>query len=268
MLLHVAKNYYMLNVVTRGSVVEFCASALLLHVGQCCYTWHCVVERGILCAAVLYVVMCSCMLCSAVTCYQGYYMLCSVVRCAKSYYMLLHVVNLVVVMCSWVITCCAVLLHVTKSYICVTYPVLLNFIIEVLYAVQCCYMLQELLHAVQCCYMLPRALHVVQCCYVLSRVIPWCAVLLHVAKNYYMLGNVVTRGIVLLNFVHVMLLVLHMCSVVRCSWVITCCAVLLHVIMLCSVVTCYQELLHAVCSYMLQYLLGVTLLHVAQCCYM
>ena len=47
------------------SVVPSCQE--LLHVGQCCYTWHCVVE---FCASVLYVVMCSCMLCSAVACYQ------------------------------------------------------------------------------------------------------------------------------------------------------------------------------------------------------
>ena len=58
--LHVTKSYYMLcSVVT-------CYQELL-HVVQCCYTWHCVVE---FCAAVLYVVMCSCMLCSVVTCYQ------------------------------------------------------------------------------------------------------------------------------------------------------------------------------------------------------
>ena len=41
----------------------------LLHAGQCCYMLHCVVE---FCAAVLYVVMCSCMLCSVVTCYQEF----------------------------------------------------------------------------------------------------------------------------------------------------------------------------------------------------
>ena len=39
----------------------------LLHVVQCCYTWHCVVE---FCAALLYVVMFFFMLCSVVTCYQ------------------------------------------------------------------------------------------------------------------------------------------------------------------------------------------------------
>ena len=39
----------------------------LLHAVQCCYTLHCVVEFY---AAVLYVVMCSCMLCSVVTWYQ------------------------------------------------------------------------------------------------------------------------------------------------------------------------------------------------------
>ena len=54
----------------------------------------------------------------------------------------------------------------------------------------------ELLHVVQCCYVLFELLHDV-----LYRVITWCAVLFHVAKGYYMLRNVVTRGIVLLNFV-------------------------------------------------------------------
>ena len=39
---------------------------VFLHAVQCCYMLHCVVE---FCAAVLYVVMCSCMLCSVVTCY-------------------------------------------------------------------------------------------------------------------------------------------------------------------------------------------------------
>ena len=38
----------------------------LLHDAQCCYMLHCVVE---FCAAVLYVVMCFCMLCSLGTCY-------------------------------------------------------------------------------------------------------------------------------------------------------------------------------------------------------
>ena len=38
----------------------------ILHTVQCCYMLHCVVE---FCAAVLNVVMCSCMLCSVVTCY-------------------------------------------------------------------------------------------------------------------------------------------------------------------------------------------------------
>ena len=33
---------------------------------QCCYMLHCVVD---VCAAMLYIVMCSCMLCSVVTCY-------------------------------------------------------------------------------------------------------------------------------------------------------------------------------------------------------
>ena len=39
----------------------------LLHAVQCCYMLHCVVE---FCAAVLNIVICSCMLCSVVTCYQ------------------------------------------------------------------------------------------------------------------------------------------------------------------------------------------------------
>ena len=38
----------------------------LLHAVQCCYMLHCVVEFG---AAVLNVVMCSCLLCSIFTCY-------------------------------------------------------------------------------------------------------------------------------------------------------------------------------------------------------
>ena len=37
----------------------------LLHAVQCCYMLHCVVE---FCAAVLNVVMCSCLLCSIFTC--------------------------------------------------------------------------------------------------------------------------------------------------------------------------------------------------------
>ena len=56
----------------------------LLHAVQCCYMLHCVVE---FCAAVLYVVMCFCMLCTVVTCYlellhavQCCYMLHSVVE--------------------------------------------------------------------------------------------------------------------------------------------------------------------------------------------
>ena len=39
-----------------------------LHDVQCCYMLLCVVE---FCATVLYVVMCSCMLCSVVTYYEG-----------------------------------------------------------------------------------------------------------------------------------------------------------------------------------------------------
>ena len=39
----------------------------LLHDVQCCYMLNCVVE---FLAAVLNVVMCSCMLCGVVTCYQ------------------------------------------------------------------------------------------------------------------------------------------------------------------------------------------------------
>ena len=37
----------------------------LLHAVQCCYMLHCVVE---FCAAVLNIVMCSCLLCSIFTC--------------------------------------------------------------------------------------------------------------------------------------------------------------------------------------------------------
>ena len=73
MLLHVTKSYYILcSVVTCYlellHAVQCCSMCQgLLHVVQSCYTWHCVVE---FCAAVLYVVMFSCMLCSVVTCYQ------------------------------------------------------------------------------------------------------------------------------------------------------------------------------------------------------
>ena len=38
----------------------------LLRGMQCCYMLHCLVD---VCAAMLYVVICSCMLCSVVTCY-------------------------------------------------------------------------------------------------------------------------------------------------------------------------------------------------------
>ena len=79
---------------------------------------HCVVD--ILCSNV-YVVMCSCMLCSVVICYQD-------------------------------ITSCAVLLDVTKSY-------------YMLCSVVTCYL--ELLHAVQYCYMCIVLLNFVQPCYML-----------------------------------------------------------------------------------------------------
>ena len=61
MLLDFTEIYYMLCSVVR------CYQELL-HAVQCCYMLHCVFE---FCAAVLYVVMCSCMLRSVVTCYQG-----------------------------------------------------------------------------------------------------------------------------------------------------------------------------------------------------
>ena len=78
--------------------------------------------------------------------------------------------------------------------------------------------------------------------------------LLHVAKKYYMLCNVVTRGIVLLNFVqqcsmlccvvsyqellHVVLHVMQYCYML--PRIITCCAVLCYQdYMLSSVVACY-----------------------------
>ena len=73
----------------------------LLHAVQCCYMLHCAVE---FCATVLYVVMCSCMLCSVVTCYSSYYM-CTVLLHVMSYYML----------CS-VVTCYIVLLNVQQCY--------------------------------------------------------------------------------------------------------------------------------------------------------
>ena len=72
MLLHVLSYYTLCSVVMcyielLHDVQCFpCCKGLLLVV-QCCYTCHCVVE---FCAAVLYVVMSSCMLCNVVTCYQ------------------------------------------------------------------------------------------------------------------------------------------------------------------------------------------------------
>ena len=110
----------------------------LLHGVQCCYTLHCLVE---FCAAVLNVVMCSCMLC-ILHVVQCCYMLPRVITCCA---VLLDVTR--------VITCCAVLLHVTKSFYMMCNDVT-------------CYL--ELLRGVQCCY-------------VLSPVITCCAVLLHVA---------------------------------------------------------------------------------------
>ena len=123
-----------------------------------------------------------------------------------------------------VITCCAVLLDVTDSY-------------YMLCSVVRCY--QEILHALQCCCMLHRVgeffaamlfdvfLHDMQCCYMLHCIVEFCAAVLFVV----------------------------MCScIVQCCYIlpsfITCCAVLLDVTesyyMLCSVVTYYRELLHAV----------------------
>ena len=78
----------------------------LLHVVQCCYTWHCVVE---FCAAVLYVVM----------------FFFHVVQCC---YMLPRI-----------ITCCAMLLDVTKSNYMLSSVAACN--LELLHAMQCCYML-------------------------------------------------------------------------------------------------------------------------------
>ena len=98
-LLRVISSYYMMC-----SVVP-CWQGLL-HVVQCCYTWHCVVE---FCTAVLYVVMCSCMLCS------------------------------VVHMLPRVIICCAVLFDLTKSYYILSSVVACN--LELLHAMRCCYML-------------------------------------------------------------------------------------------------------------------------------
>ena len=73
----------------------------LLHVGQCCYTWHCVVE---FCASVLYVVMCSCMLCSVVTCYQES-IHAALFHLAKNYYMLGNVVTRGIVLLNFVQQC-------------------------------------------------------------------------------------------------------------------------------------------------------------------
>ena len=70
------------------------------------------------------------MLCSVVTCYQE---LLHVVQCCYSYLELLRDV-LCCYMSPRVITCCAVLLHVTKITYC---PVLLH-VLELLHDVQCC----------------------------------------------------------------------------------------------------------------------------------
>ena len=110
-----------------------------------------------------------------------------------------------------------------------------------------------MLCSVDTCYqeLLQELLHAVQCCYMLHCVVEFCAAVLYVV-----------------------ILFLH---VVQCCYmlpsVITCCAVLLVVTesyyIMCSVVTCYQELLHAVqCCYMLPRVIAccAVLLHVTLCC--
>ena len=82
---------------------------------QCCYMLHCVVE---FCAAVLYVVTSSCMLCSVVTC-------CGLLHDVQCCYMLHFVVEF-----------CATVLYVVMCSC-------------MLCSVVTCY--QESLHAVQCC---------------------------------------------------------------------------------------------------------------------
>ena len=80
-----------------------------------------------------------------------------------------------------VITCCAVLLDVTKSY-------------YIFSSVVACYL--ELLYAAQCFEMLPTVIT----CY---------AGLLHVTKGYYMLCSVVTCYQELLHVCAVLLMLLH-----------------------------------------------------------
>ena len=81
---------------------------------------HCVVE---FCAAVLYVVMCSCMLCSVVTCYQD------VITCAVQCCYMLHCVVEFCAAVLYVVMCSCMLCSVVTCYI-----VLFN-------DVQQCYML-------------------------------------------------------------------------------------------------------------------------------
>ena len=86
-----------------------------------------------------------------------------------------------------VITCCAVLLDVTKSYympcnVVACYIVLVNFCSNV----KCC---DVFLHDMQCCYMLhcvvefcAAALFVVMCSCMMCSVVTYCQVLLHAVQ--------------------------------------------------------------------------------------
>ena len=138
----------------------------------------CVVE---FCATVLYVVMCSCMLYSVVTCYQV------LLHAEQCCYMLHYVVEfcatvlccdvfLYVVQCCYMLprvtTCCAVLLRVISSY-------------YMMCSVVICY--QGLLHAVQCCYVLSPVITSVQCCNMLHCVVEFCAATLYVVMCSCML---------------------------------------------------------------------------------
>ena len=114
-----------------------------------------------------------------------------------------------------VITCCAVLLDVTKSYYMLPSVVACN--LELLHAMRCCAVLL-------CCPCYLELFYDVQCCYMLPSVITCCAVLLHVTKSYYMLCSVVKCYLELLHDV-------------QCCYmlprIITCCAMLLHVALCC-----------------------------------
>ena len=119
---------------------------------------------------------------------------------------------------------------------------------------QCCYVLSPVLHAVLCCYMLlcvvefcATVLYVVMCSCMLYSVVTGYQELLHAEQCCYMLHYVVEFCATVLScdvFFHVV----QCCYMLHC--VVEFCAAVLYVVMrscmLCSVVACYQELLHAV----------------------